>query len=189
MQDGDDATGEAFHHPDPIAEAIRWQICEGELVQIIGRARAVNRTAANPVDVLVLTDIPLPVPVDELVGWDSMEPSMADLMLSAGGVVLNNHGDIATAYRDMWPTREAVKKAAQRERLGTFPHRELLKGECPQPPCRVTYRRAGPGCSPAVALVDLEVEPDPRVWLPNGWAHWRLAMLPSPSKRPDQTVQ
>jgi putative DNA primase/helicase len=47
---------EVERHPHPIAEAIRWQIREGEVVQAIGRARGVNRTAANPVDVLVMTD-------------------------------------------------------------------------------------------------------------------------------------
>ena len=32
-------------HADPIAEAVRWSICEGELIQAMGRGRGVNRTA------------------------------------------------------------------------------------------------------------------------------------------------
>jgi putative DNA primase/helicase len=51
-------------YPDPISEALRWQACEAEVVQIIGRARGVNRTANNPVEILVLTDLPLPLPVE-----------------------------------------------------------------------------------------------------------------------------
>jgi hypothetical protein len=56
---------EVDRHPDPICEAVRWHICEGELVQIIGRARGINRTEADPVDVLVMTDAPLPLPLSE----------------------------------------------------------------------------------------------------------------------------
>lgn len=58
---------EADRHPDPLAEAIRWQICKGALVQIIGRGRGVNRTADNPLDVLAgdhqSADAPAPKPV------------------------------------------------------------------------------------------------------------------------------
>lgn len=35
-------------HPDAFVESIRWQICEGELIQALGRARGINRTAENP---------------------------------------------------------------------------------------------------------------------------------------------
>ena len=34
--------------PDPFVEAVRWQICEGQLLQGIGRSRAINRTADTP---------------------------------------------------------------------------------------------------------------------------------------------
>ena len=44
LKDGTGYAVEADVHPDPTAEAVRWQICEGELVQAIGRARGVNRT-------------------------------------------------------------------------------------------------------------------------------------------------
>ena len=32
-------------HPDPLAEAVRWQVCKAELLQAIGRGRGVNRSA------------------------------------------------------------------------------------------------------------------------------------------------
>jgi hypothetical protein len=50
---------EAHRHPDPHAEAVRRSICEAELTQAVGRVRGVWRTAANPVDVFILTDVPL----------------------------------------------------------------------------------------------------------------------------------
>ncbi len=39
-------------------------------MQIIGRARGVNRTKDNPVDVLVMTNAPLPIPVERLISTD-----------------------------------------------------------------------------------------------------------------------
>ena len=56
-------------HPDPFVEMIRWQVHEGELVQALGRARGVNRTAATPLDIDLLFDTCLPITVDEVVLW------------------------------------------------------------------------------------------------------------------------
>ena len=47
-RDGSVATVEADRHPDPLAEAVRASIAEGELLQSIGRARGLNRTEADP---------------------------------------------------------------------------------------------------------------------------------------------
>ena len=105
MADGGAIEAEADRHPDPIAEAIRWQICEGELLQIIGRARGVNRTAADPVDVLVLCDVPLPVPVDGTLSASDLAPSPAELMLAAGGIEFENSADAAAAYPKLWLRR------------------------------------------------------------------------------------
>ncbi len=61
-------------HADPIAEAVRWSICEGELIQAMGRGRGVNRTAATPLEIDLLTDVVLPVTVDALVQWSDLRP-------------------------------------------------------------------------------------------------------------------
>ena len=50
-------------HADPTAEAIRWSICEGELIQAIGRGRGANRTAAAPLEIDLMTDVVLPIAV------------------------------------------------------------------------------------------------------------------------------
>ena len=47
-----------------LAEAVRWSICEGELIQAMGRGRGVNRTAVTPLEIDLLTDVVLPVTVD-----------------------------------------------------------------------------------------------------------------------------
>lgn len=105
---------EADRHPDPLAEAVRWQICEGELIQIIGRARGVNRTSTNPVEILVLTDRPLPLAIDEAVTWDTLAPTPGDLMLAQGGVALVSPSDASRCYSNLWPTPAAARQAAVR---------------------------------------------------------------------------
>ncbi len=159
---------EADRHPDPIVEAVRWQVCEAELLQIIGRGRGVNRTEDDPLDVLVLTDAPLPLPVAATLQAADLAPSPADLMLAAGGVVFENATDVAAAYPQLWTNREAAKKALQRAseagQLGTFSYESLLLGECPQLE-RVSYQRAGARLSPSVAWCDPGLVPDPATWL------------------------
>ena len=87
LADGTTDACEAVSYPDPSWRArLRVAGCEAEVVQIIGRARGVNRTADSPVDVLVLTDVPLPLPV-ELIDVATLDPSPADRMLAHGGVL------------------------------------------------------------------------------------------------------
>jgi hypothetical protein len=178
---------ESDRHPHPIAEAVRWQIAEGELVQIIGRARGINRTAADPVDVLVMVNAPLPLPVDQTLAAADLDPGPDDLMLAAGGVAFANPTDAAAAYPKLWGNRETAKSAiAQGERLGTktrqlgeIPNKEFLIKEftqlaekCPQPlpsdadsVCRVEYQLAEARRSRSVAWHDPALVPDLAAWL------------------------
>ncbi len=58
----------AERHPDPQAEMMRWLTCEAELIQAVGRVRAVNRTAESPVQIDIVNQVPLPdIGVDEMV--------------------------------------------------------------------------------------------------------------------------
>ena len=66
LTDGRLVATERDCHPDSIAEAFRRRITVLELQQIIGRGRGLWRTADNPLHVLVLTDVPLDMPVEEL---------------------------------------------------------------------------------------------------------------------------
>jgi len=68
MADGTGLTASVLRHPDPHAEAVRWLACEAELIQAVGRGRGIHRTALAPLDVIVLTDVPLDaVPVSKAV--------------------------------------------------------------------------------------------------------------------------
>ena len=155
MADGEVMEAEADRHPDPTAEAIRWHVCEAELIQIIGRGRGVNRTAADPLDVLVLTDVPLPLPVNGTLALADLAPSPTELMLAAGGVALENPTDAAAAYPTIWENREAAKKALDRSAGRGWGHsriRHLLIRVCPHPACcRLDYQPQGIGKKPAVA--------------------------------------
>ncbi|MFT8246591.1 toprim domain-containing protein [Roseomonas sp. BN140053] len=173
LADGSSVSAEADCHPDPTAEAIRWQICEGELIQIIGRGRGVNRTAANPLEVLILTDRPLPLPVDEAVTWEDLAPAAADLMLSQGGVALESPTDAHRCYPNFWPSPDAAKKAAQRGQWGTNPIEYLSKGECP-PLVTATYQRAGERQRPARVHFDPAAVPKDEL---RGWLEDRLGPL------------
>ena len=66
MSDGTGRRALAYRHPDTVVEAVRFAICEGELLQAIGRGRGARRTEETPLEVLVLTDVPLPLPINEI---------------------------------------------------------------------------------------------------------------------------
>jgi putative DNA primase/helicase len=114
MRDGRGIPVDGPCHPDPRVEAIRLAICEGELVQAIGRGRGVNRTEANPLRIDILTNVCLPFEVDEVTTWQQIQPGVAQIMRARGAVPLS-YADMATAYPDLFPSREAAKKAIGRE--------------------------------------------------------------------------
>ena len=171
MTDGTWRAARADRHPHAIAEAMRWHAAEGELIQIIGRARGADRTAANPVHVLMMVNTVIPIPIERLIAVEDLAPSPVDRMLAAGGVALLNSTDAATAYPDLWKNRNTAKSAIGGGRLGDSPDREYLSRESPNL-TRITYQLAGAGKKLATALADMALVPDPR-----GWLEERLGVL------------
>jgi putative DNA primase/helicase len=55
MADGTGRRALAYRHPDPMVEAVRFAICEGELLQANGRGRGVRRSEKAPLEVLILS--------------------------------------------------------------------------------------------------------------------------------------
>lgn len=103
-------------HPHALAEAIRWEICEGEIMQAIGRPRGVNRTEDTPLQIDVLTNIPLPVPVDEAGTFESFEPQPEEVLAARGFIVPDTSSRgawnvIAAVLPDMFATPEAARDA------------------------------------------------------------------------------
>ena len=118
-------TIKCWTYTDPDAERVRAAMVEAAIEQARGRVRAVNRTAANPVEVyLVLHDVVVPgMPVDEVVEFRALEPGAVEEMVCRGLVpqwpsdAAKLHPDLFTAKRGSKPSREAAKKAYQRAQL------------------------------------------------------------------------
>ena len=157
-RDGAVMTVEADRHPDELAEAVRAHICEAELLQAIGRARGLNRTAENPVEVVLLTNVPIAglVP-DELRQWEG--PRINDELLAQHGAVLASAGDAAQVAG---VTRKAVKN--RRKRMAPFPYKNSLY-ENGANLRQAEYQRVGPGRSRQLVVFDARRIPDCRTWL------------------------
>jgi putative DNA primase/helicase len=138
-------------HPDSDVEAIRWQIHEGELVQAFGRARAVNRTAANPLDAELLFDTCLPIEVDKVERWKP--PSLLIETAFDEGVILTSECDLLKLWPHLWPNRQAATRT--------------LKAGVPNLPgfAQVEYQLVGPKMNKRFGYFDLSVIPNPRAWL------------------------
>ena len=99
------------------AELIRQAVTEAALVQAIGRARGVNRSPANPVEVyMVLHDTTVPIAVDSVVEFGDLEPTNIDIMIERG-LVPAWSADAVKLYPDLWPTAQAAQKAYRRAGL------------------------------------------------------------------------
>jgi hypothetical protein len=167
-----DGTGQGMCvrvYADPDLEAMRAAITDAEIVQAIGRARGVNRTAENPLSVVVLADVVLPLAVTRLVRWVDVRPGVIGRMASRG-LVLSSAADAARIYPDLFPSAEAAKKALQRAgvhgHLGDIPLGILFLGECPANQLvRVRYRPEGRGQQSRHALVTKDRLATLGVWL------------------------
>jgi hypothetical protein len=95
----------------PEAELTRQAVTEAAVVQAIGRARGVNRTGDNPVEVyMILHDTTVLVAVDTVVSFDDLEPTKIDTMIDAG-LVPQWSADAMKLYPGLWPTSQAARKA------------------------------------------------------------------------------
>jgi hypothetical protein len=141
-------------HPDDFAEMVRWQIHEGELVQAIGRARAINRTDElddDDLDIDLLVNSALPIVVDKVEVWK--RPSSLLATAIAEGVMLSSPVDMVKLWPALWPHRKAATRT--------------LSSGVPALPgfVEVRYQLAGPNMKPRVGYFDLSVVADPRAWL------------------------
>jgi hypothetical protein len=92
MGDGTGWANRGDRHPDPTVEAVRWQSCGGELLQALGRVRGVNRTAGNPVQIDILTNVALPVTADEVMTWATAAAGEETEMLAEGVMLTQCEG-------------------------------------------------------------------------------------------------
>ncbi|WP_181147668.1 hypothetical protein [Ensifer aridi] len=114
-KEGEPHVIEVSYHPDPLCDAILRQIRDAELMQAIARVRPVHRSAENPCTVVVLTNVPLSVQVDELALWEHIVPDAATLM-RLNGVQFRNMEDASDAHPTLMPSGAAGRKALSRRR-------------------------------------------------------------------------
>jgi bifunctional DNA primase/polymerase-like protein len=138
-------------HPDAVAEPVRWHICEGELVQALGRSRALNRTADKPLDIDLLFDPVLPVAVDQVVRWRT--PSLLLETLADEGVMLTAPCDLVKLWPATWPNEKHAYRTVQ---SGVPELPELVA---------VEYQLTGAGMNRRTGYFDLIRVPDPDAWL------------------------
>jgi putative DNA primase/helicase len=161
LRDGRGIAVRGPQHPDESVEIVRWAICEAELVQAIGRGRGIRRTEANPLAIDIITNIVLPIEVDELTTWDDIQPTLAKVMWARGAVPMS-FGDMAASYPDLFPSRDAAQKALNRENPGQTSIESYLLDVCPGFQS-ITYRRAG-ARGPAGTLLYDAIRIDPVAW-------------------------
>jgi hypothetical protein len=134
LADGSIVAATVDHHPEPIAEALRWRTTVGELLQAVGRLRPHRRSAPCWLD--IVCDVPLPIPVHEWARWGDVASGAVGDMASAG-VVLTNVQDAMKAFgMTDWDARG----------VGGFPIESLIRDSTDSSSIRkFSYQKAGPG--------------------------------------------
>jgi hypothetical protein len=150
-------------------------VTEAAIIQAVGRARGVNRSATNPVEVyMVLHDTTVPIAVDAVVQFKDLEPTNIDIMIERG-LIPAWSADAVKLYPDLWPTAQAARKEysragldverihatcvtppykGARSRCVTYPYRKLFIRGCHTPHALLRYHPKGFGQRARVALVD-----------------------------------
>lgn len=115
FKDGTERTLTCTGYENEEANLLARAIAEGGVLQALGRSRAVNRTAQNPVNAFViLDDMTLPVPIDSLVHVSEIEPNAIDDMMTRG-VVLEWPTDAARLFPDLFKDRKAAEYRYRRD--------------------------------------------------------------------------
>jgi len=114
---------ERTSHPDVLAESVRWAAVEGQLLQGIGRGRAVRRGPQNPLHLDLITNVPLPLEVDEYVDWAEYQVTPVELMAARGVEITSAAGSrgywnvVAAALPDWFGTPKAAEMYFKQNRV------------------------------------------------------------------------
>jgi hypothetical protein len=159
-------------HPDPVGEHVRYQICEGEMLQALGRARAINRTAENPLEIGIVADVVLPITVNKVIPWQAPSRAMEP---AEEGVMLFSARDMAEVWPWAWKTVNAAQRTlrkirASARRAGSSCQNGIYDSYIPfRHGVAVLYQRAGRNQKLRPAVFDLLKQPIPRKWFEEKW--------------------
>ena len=134
LTDGSVVTTTVDHHPEPIAEALRWRATNGELGQAVGRLRPHRRSAPCWLD--IVCDVPLPIRAHTAVRWNDVTPG-AEADMAATGMILTNNRDAMTAFElSDWEARG----------VGGISIESLIRDSTDSSPVRkFSYQKTGSG--------------------------------------------
>jgi hypothetical protein len=161
-------------HPDPLVEDLRWQMCEGQMMQGLGRIRAVR--SPTPKRALIVSNIDLPgIVPNRALSLQAMRAGRCrehlideyTYRLSKSEVIPLGRADMTIIAPDLFPHKESAKQALQ------MLHRTIKGGlayiiyyiGC-TPLNLALYRRAGQRGSPALCLVraGADLSPGSNAW-------------------------
>lgn len=145
-------------HPDPLVEAVRWSITEGNVEQA-NRLRGVRRSAR----IVLVGDLPLPLDVHEVLTWDEALPDRITATIARaaleGRAVPCEPGDFVKAFPEAgYRTAGAFKtdhKRLKRNKGGQSPIMPLNRGLTPFATGLAKYRKEGDSGRASKAVVPL----------------------------------
>ena len=149
LGDGTAVRVEHARHPDATVEALRWQITEGELIQAVGRLRALRRGPEAPAFLDIIGDTPLPLSVDRIEAWEAAKVG-AWAEMAVEGVILESAADIEACFPEAAPNRRAARDMVPSTLAGT-PIIDSLIGV----PASVRSDGNEPGTGGADSLIDV----------------------------------
>ena len=106
---------EVVVHPDNRVQALVEQLREEETLQAIDRLRLMHNTVTK--EVIILSNIPLDIDVNELRNWDEIiYGSRLERAIAINiGVLPLAPEWLTTNHSELWPTRDAAKNDVKRE--------------------------------------------------------------------------
>ena len=114
MADGSRRSIRTSRFDDPNMEAVRKAIADDNVVQGVGRPRGVRRTEANPVLMIIMSDVVTPFPVSAVTDWPTLALTGRERM-AARGVVLDSSTDAHRAYPDLFPSPRSADDGINRQ--------------------------------------------------------------------------
>lgn len=117
-KDGRGGVTHDWRHPDPLVEAIRWSVCDGETMQAADRARLVWPDGSKWV--LLISGTPT-LAADEFVPWErwlglSPDPlaRFGEVLVRDRGAAILSGGNLAARHPDLFPTAGAARVGIHR---------------------------------------------------------------------------
>ena len=128
LKDGRCAAVETSVHPDPDVQHLIEQVREAETRQAIDRLRLVHTD--DPKRVVLLSSVPIGIPVDEVAQWDTLRPNAVYSALGRfGGVLPLSSAWLAEHATDLFSTPKAAKRAVEKLKSPHPYNKVLLKAE------------------------------------------------------------